>query len=685
MKTRITILSFLIFLPIFLSAQIDRSKRPEAGPAPVIQLGKAESFVLANGLKVFVVENHKLPRISYSLVLDYEPFMEGEYAGFSTIAGQMMKTATTSRNKVQIDEAIDFIGATLSTSESGIYASCLKKHNETLLEIMSDVILNANFKQEELDRLKNQTISGLASSKNDADAIMDIVSKKVVYGDAHPYGESMTEASVGNISLEACQAFYREFYKPNIAYMAIVGDISLAEAKTLMEKYFSSWKSGDVPVMNYQSPKVPSVRKVSLVDRPTAVQSAINVSYAIDLKPGSKDAIAASVMNTILGGAFFRLNENLRETHAYTYGAYSTLSPDKNIGRFTASTNVRNSVTDSAVVEILGEMNRLVNEDVPAEELTRIKNFLMGNFALSLESPQTIARFALNQARYNLPDDYYANYLRKLEAITSEDVRRVAQRYLLPENCHVVIVGKADAVAESLKKLAMDGVIQFYDAEGNKIEKAKEVKAAPVGMTAQDVLEAYFKAVGGKKRLKKIKDMTQSSSATLQGMNFDFVSYQKSPDRLLIETKMQDMVVSKQLFDGQKGIIQSMTGREEIPADKLEDYKLESVLNLELYYDVYGVKVELVGIETINGLDQYVIKTTNPGGKESTHYYDVASGLKTRVVSESGITDYLDYQPVGKLKFPFKVVNEMGSVTFEMIVKEVKLNQGLKDEFFVIK
>lgn len=308
----------------------------------------------------------------------------------------------------------------------------------------------------------------------------------------------------------------------------------------------------------------------------------------------------------------------------------------------------------------------------------------MGNFALSLESPQTIARFALNQARYGLPDDYYANYLRNVEAITSADVQRAAQRYLLPENCHIVVVGKAADIAGGLQKLAMDGQIHFIDEQGNKVEKAAELKAVPAGMTAQKVLKNYFAAIGGEKQLKKMKDMTQIASTTVQGMNLELITYQKAPNKMLIETKMQGMTVSKQLFDGQKGIVQSMMGREELQGEMLEEFKLQSVLNLELYYNQYGVKTELLGIETIKGAEHYKMKTTSPSGKESIHYFDVATGLKTRSIGENGVTDMSDYRNVGKIKFPFKISSEMGPMTLDIEVKEVKVNQGLKDDVFAI-
>jgi len=148
---------------------------------------------------------------------------------------------------------------------------------------------------------------------------------------------------------------------------------------------------------------------------------------------------------------------------------------------------------------------------------------------------------------------------------------------------------------------------------------------------------------------------------------------------------MQGNTLSKQLFDGQKGVVQSMMGREELQGEMLEEFKLQSVLNLELYYDQYGVKTELLGIETIKGVENYKLKTTSPLGKESIHFFDVVTGLKTRSIGENGVTEMSDYRSVGKLKFPFKISSEMGPMTLEIEVNEVKVNQGLKDDVFVIK
>ncbi|MGB0167344.1 MAG: M16 family metallopeptidase, partial [Luteibaculum sp.] len=357
------ITSLLILLSFTLAsfAQVDRSKAPEPGPAPKIQIGKSEKFTLENGLKVIVVENNKRPVVSYSLTLDYVPFMEGEVAGNAAIAGSLLRAGTANMSKAEIDKNIDFIGATLVTSSNGIYGQSLSKHSDKLLSIFSDVLLNPSFPAEELEKEKKKTISGLAAAKEDPNAIMSNVSRALTYGKNHPYGELETEKTVGNISVETCKDFYNTYFRPNIAYLVIVGDITRAEAEAKAKKYFGSWKKQEVPMAKLPEVKGPQGKQVCFVPKTGAVQSVINVTYPINLKPGAPDAIPATVMNSILGGGVFsgRLMQNLREDKGYTYGARSSLDTDPYVASFTAYASVRNEVTDSSVTEFLYELDRI--------------------------------------------------------------------------------------------------------------------------------------------------------------------------------------------------------------------------------------------------------------------------------------------------------------------------------------
>ena len=663
-------------------AQLDRSQRPEPGPAPRVEIGEAKSFTLDNGLRVFVVENSKVPRVTFSMVFDYDPVYEGHLAGLMDITGQMLRTATETRTKEMIDDEIDFIGASMNAGSKSLYATGLSRHSSKISELIADVLINARFEQEHFDRIVNQYKSNLQAEKNDPSSIASRINKVLVYGADHPYGVNTTEESLDNITLSMCREFYDTFFRPEVTYMAIVGDVQFDEIKSLVEKHFKGWEQGMVPAMNYETPQPPKGTRVALFDRPNAVQSTIRVSFPVDLKPGSEDAISARVLNAILGGSTSRLFDNLRETHGFTYGAYSSLSSDKLIGSFTAFTDVRNIATDSAVQEILYEINRLRFEPVPAEELQLYKNELNGNFALSLENPQTVANFALNIARYNLPDDYYATYLQRLAAINEKDILDAANKYLFPDNANILVVGKAADVSENLKKFAFDGRIRYYDEDGNEYDSTKKLKPAPQGMTATDVTNRYIEVIGGVKKLSAMKDLTISATTEMQGMPISFETYNKAPNKLRVEIGSGGTIFSTQIFDGEKGVATSPMGKEELTGEMLEEMKIQSVLNVELHYDEYGVGQDLLGIETVGGKDAYKIELTYPSGNSSTHYYDVETGLKLKSLGMAGSTEFADYREVDGVKFPFSIKQAAGPQMIEMKVIAVKINSKLKDELF---
>ncbi len=682
--------------PVLLNAQtksaktkttapaLDRSIRPQAAPAPEINIGKYESFELENGLKVFVVENHKIPRVSYSLVLDYNPVPESELAGMADFTGQLLRTGTTNLSKDQLDEEVDFIGASLSTSATGIYAASLKKHNEKLLSLMADVLLNPAFSSEELDKLKVQAVSALKAAQNDPSAISDRVSKQLIYGAGHPYGESMTEKTLGNITTEHCRGFYQAFFKPNIAYLAIVGDITVNEARELTSKYFGSWQKGEVFKYEAPQPQVPALTTVAIVDRPDAVQSALRIGYPVDLKTGSEDAIKARVMNTILGGGTFRLFNNLREDKAYTYGAYSQLSTDKIIGRFMVNTEIRNSVTDSAINEVFYEMRRLREEPVAADELSLVKNYLNGNFALSLENPQTVANFAISTARFGLAPDYYANYMKNLAAVSAEDIQAMAVKYIKPDNSYILAVGKASEIAPRLEKFTGGKSIRYFDFEGKEYDPNLKVKPAPEGVTAETVNKNYINAIGGEKALRKMKDVTMMASTTMQGMTLGFDFYRKAPNKYMMKIGSGDMVFQKIIFDGTTAKMVSPMGGENktLEGKELEDMKVEATMNAELFYNELGVTLKLEGIEEIDGADAYKLIVTNPSGKETTQYYSVETGLKIREISESGMVNLSDYREVNGVKFPYAISQQMGPQTIDLKILSIKVNSKLKDDIF---
>ncbi len=679
--------------------EVDKSWRktaPAPAPARDIQLGTYTAFDLENGLKVIVVENHKLPRVSYQLSLNNDALIEGDKAGYTSFAGDLISKGTTTRTKAQIDETIDYIGASLSTSATGIFASSLKKHTDKLLDVMTDVLYNPTFPKEEFEKIRKRTASNLASAKTNPEAIAGNIRSVVNFGKNHPYGEVQTDETIKNITIEDCKNYYNTFFKPNNAYLVIVGDITPAEAKMQAEKFFKPWEKGNVPVVKYSNPVYQEGSHVRFGNKEGAVQSVINISYPIDMKPGGDDVIKANLMNSILGGGIFsgRLMQNLREKKAYTYGARSNIATDKLIGNFNAFASVRNEVTDSAVTEFIYELDRIVKEPVTAADLSLAKNSMTGNFGRSLESPQTIANFALNTYRYNLPKDYYNNYLKNLEAVSINDVQEMAKKYIRPENCNIVVVGNKDNVADKLKKFDSDGVIDFYDAFGKKLEDKKVEMSSDV--TAVGVINDYLEAIGGTSKLNSIKSMHMSMKTNLMGQDATFETYQMAPDKFAMKINMMGMTVQEQKYDGTKALQAQMGNKKVITEGKeLESMKKQAVMFEQLSYTNKEYKLELKGIENVEGVNCYKIVVTDKDGDSTTEFYDVKSNFLLRTVkSQEGgpgqqvsiITDFKEYKDVSGIMIPFKsVITGAMPVPLELEATLIEWNKEIGSEIFKVE
>ena len=675
---------FIIFLTLPVNAQLDRSIRPNPGPAPKIQLGDYKLFTLDNGLKVIVVENHKIPKITYQLSLDIDPVLEESQAGYVSITGDLLRAGTKTKTKAEIDEAIDFIGASLNTFSTGISGSVLTKHSGNLLDIMSDVLYNPSFPAEEMEKLKKQNISAIQASKNEARAIAGNINSAVLFGNKHPYGEINSEKTFESVTLDKCKEYYKTYFRPNVAYLIIVGDITLKEAELQAKKYFGKWEKGVVPTHKYVFPVMNKSPRVVIGNRDGAVQSVIMVSYPVDFKAGNPDAIKASVMNSILGGGSLSsyINANLREKHSYTYGAYSSLSTDKLVGTFNASGEVKGAATDSAMTQLLAEINRMIIEPVTKEMLDQVKSSMNGSFARSLENPSTIAQFALNIEKYKLPKDYYTTYLEKLSKVTVADIQQMAQKYLKPKNANIIAVGNADILQKTMARFSKDGKVEQFDFYGNPV-KAMET---PANLTGMDVISNYVKAIGGKDKLLTIKDVTSKMGMEMQGMKIEIINKQKAPNKMKVETLMGGNVLSTQVCNGEKAMVKSPNGNQELTGAQLEEMLVQSTMNAELYLEKNGIKAELKGSEDINGQPAWKVQMTLPSGKKTVDFYDQKSGLKVKSVAEQGqmsVTSlYSDYRPVEGVLFPFKLKQSAGPQSFDIVVSSVEVNKGIDDAVF---
>ncbi|TKD65357.1 pitrilysin family protein [Flavobacterium sp. ASW18X] len=689
MKKIITTL-VLVLVALTTNAQIDRSKQPESGPAPKINLSKPNTFKLNNGLTVMVVENNKLPRVRIQLEIDNPPIAEGNKAGVSSLMSSMLGNGSKNIAKDAFNEEVDYLGARISFGSQSAFASSLSKYFPRILELMADAAINPNFTAEEFEKEKSKLITGLKSGEKDASTIASNVQSALAYGKNHPYGEITTEETVNNVTLADVEEFYRSYFVPANAYLIVIGDITFNDAKKLVTEAFTPWTKAVPPSLSYSEPKDVQYTQINFVDLPNAVQSQVVVENLVDLKMKDKDYLAALIANQVLGGGGEgRLFLNLREDKGYTYGSYSSLRDNKHSKtRFTATAQVRNQVTDSSVVEILKEIERIRKEPITKEELENTKAKYAGRFVMALENPETVANYALNIEKEGLPKDFYENYLERLNAVSIADVQAAANKYFSMDNARVVVVGKGSEVLENLEKVTFNGKavpVRYFDKNANKTEKPNYDVATPEGVDANTVIEKYLASVGGKEALENVESYALSAEAEMQGMKLELEMKKTSKEQFMQDVKVMGNSMSKQVLDGNKGYMTMQGQRKDLNEDEINKIKEESAPFPELNYLAAG-GLTLEGVEMVNGKKAYKIKVTD----NKTVYYDLETGLKVQEVNvqemqgqqmtQTLILD--DYREISGIKFPFKMTQTMGPQSFDFIVKEIKVNEGVSPADF---
>ncbi|CDF80946.1 peptidase, M16 family [Formosa agariphila KMM 3901] len=688
MKTKISVLLALFLMSVGVHAQIDRSKQPEPGPAPKISLETPQEFQLKNGIKVLVVENHKLPKVTYSLTLDNKPITEGDKAGVSSLLSDMLGNGTTSIPKDEFNDEIDFLGARLGFGSQSAYASSLTKYTGRILELMADAAINPLFTEEEFQKSKDQLIEGLKSQEKSVDAIASRVGSALSFGKHTAYGEFVTEETVNNITLQDVKDFYNTYFIPNNAYLIVVGDIDFKTAKKAITKDFGKWKKG-AEIKTTLPEVTPNVAttQIDFVDMSNAVQSNIVVTNNVDLKMNHPDYFSAQIANYILGGGGEGyLFKNLREEHAYTYGAYSSLRDSRyNGGRFTASSQVRNAVTDSAAVQILNEINRIKTEPVDPKDLESAKAKYIGSFVMALEKPETVAEYALNIKLNNLPSDFYETYLEKINALTPADIQKAANKYFQSKNSRIIITGKGSDVLTNLEKTGIP--VKYYDTYAKPIDKPVYEVAIPEGVTAESVLQNYITAIGGKEMLDKVNTLVIKYEAEANGSKI--ISEEKRAiGKLAQNLFVNDNLAVAMIVTPEDVFVKQGGAKNPIPAEMAKDMRVSSGLFMEQTILALGT-AKLAGIEDVKGQKAYKIEV--PGTTVSYNlFYDVETSLKvkeTQVINMGGQSQVQDsflkdYKAFEGILFPsIKESSQMGQ-PIHANLQEVLINSGVTDADF---
>jgi predicted Zn-dependent peptidase len=669
----------MVFLAAGANAQIDRSQ-PKPGPSPKVNIGKPQTFELKNGLKVMVVENHKLPRVSITLSLDNPLFTEGNKKGVDALTGSLMGNGTSKILKEKFQEEVDFMGSSINFYSSGASANTLSRYFGRTLELMAQGVTDPMFTQDDFDKAIARSIDGLKAGEKSVTENAQRVENVLVFGANHPYGEFTTEDKLKGLTLNDVKSHYKNYFVPNNAYLIIIGDVKFKEVKKLVEADFASWKKGTLPVSQFQDPKNIAKTQIDFVDMPNAVQSEVAILSSVNLKMTDSDYFAALVANQIFGGDFNSyLNMNLREANGWTYGARSSIRGNKHIGKFKAGASVRNEVTDSAVVESIKELKKIRSEKVDADMLATVKAGLIGNFVMDAEKPEFIARQALMTQTQNLPSNFFENYIQSINAVTADQVLKAAQKYFSLDNSRILVVGKASEVLPGLEKLGYS--VNYYDRFGAKTSKPEQ-KKVDANVSVQSVLDNYIAAIGGDKT-KSIKSLVATYSGTVQGMALNLKSISTTEGKSATVVSGMGMELQKSVFNGKTGYNAQQGQKADLTSEEIADFKYSAQPFPEL---TLGKKegVTLAGIENFEGKEAYIIAD----GKKK-QFYDVKTGLLLGTTIELEAEGqkfvqtivYNNYKDYDGIKLPSQFTMNVG-VDMVFDLQDVKFNQTVADSEF---
>ncbi len=683
-----TLILFFVFITY---GQIDRSVMPISGPVPSIEIGNPIEFELKNGLKVLMVENHKLPRVSANLLIDNPPLSGSNKNGIYSMTSSMLGKGTKNMKKDVFIEEIDFLGATLNVNAGGAYASSLSRFFPQVLEMMADGVLNPIFSQDEFEKEKNKTLENIKSGSKSVARIARRVEGVLAFGENHPSGKYITNESIENITLEDVKLFYKENLIPNNAYLIFIGDFDPSILKKQVKKLFSGWKKGKLKNTDFVTTPSYDELTINFVDVPNAIQSEVVFQNTVSLTMKDPDYFPVIVANKILGGGpENRLERQIREAKGFTYVARSQIGSSKYTkSRFRAYTSTRFQVTDSAVVELLNEIKKIREKTVGEKELIDVKAKYVGNFVLASERPSTIANYALNIKTQNLDKNFYKSYLANIDKVTIEDIQRVSNKYFNLNNGQIVVTGKGSELINKLKNVNFNDKflpINYYDNYGKPIEEPVLEKNID-GITANFVINKYLKAIGGLEKLKSVNTISIKYEGDAMGASI-ISEEKKRNDMTSNSTLMNGNLMMKMVISNESAFVKQGANKMDLPKNFHDDLKNSLAVFPEISL-LNNPNIKFIGKEIIDETEVYAIELV--GEVISFKFlYDVYSGLKIREISttnmgsqtqvqESKFGDYLDFNGI---LFPTQKSQSLGPQSIEMKLVDVVLNPTFSEEDF---
>jgi predicted Zn-dependent peptidase len=660
--------------------------RPGPLEESVFKFSKYESFVMPNGLHVYVVEDHSLPRVTFSMAVRageaYDPVGK---EGTATITVDLLMKGAGDKSAQQIANALDGVGATLSTSTTGeittISGAVLKKRVDVLFDVLGNMLTHPTFDEGEFKKLRDQYVASIASEQSRSMNLAQSLSRKVIYGMDHPMSRVKTKATIEANTSADCKAYFSSWIHPNIASIAVVGDVTVPEVKKLLDKHLKDWRKAETPAVNM--PDIHTEKQgVYFVPRNGSVQTALLVCAAAP-SVTHDDWMAMELAGGYIGSGFGSLLfTSLRETYSYTYSPLGFTTRGNRYNRTAVGAEVRSSVTDSALNVILRDVSSLSQSGPDPEAYDRRVAYEAGQYRLSYAKASNVASYLQSAWLFNQPESWVEGWVDRIEAVGPGQVADAARRYLNLFNLRIVAVG--DPSVKS--KLEAFGPVYEYDAEMKPIQSAPYGDA---GMTADEVIDGYVKAIGGASAVSALKTVMMNGPANMkfqgQTMTGNIKRAFMLPNK---EMSILDLGMMKQAqwVDGTKAWI-SLNDGAVTEADASETARLisEATPLPVLNWKPAGYKLQVLGKRA--GL--IVIEATSPAGKVERNFFDAGSLLLVKAEKEEQtdqgpltlIEKYGNYQSIAGVMFPtsFALESPVYSITYTYTVT---VNSGVAEKDF---
>jgi zinc protease len=718
------------------------SERPP-GPlaAREIKFPPYELQTLPNGLQVVAVLHHEQPVVNMRLLIRAGAASDPKNKlGIAHMAASLLDQGTKAKSASELNDEIDFLGGAMGagagTDLTFVNIVVMKDSFEKGMRMLSDMARDPGFAQAEIERQRQQTLSGLRVSLEDPEYVANSVFDRLVYG-FHPYGlpETGTPETVGSITRDDLVAYHQKFFAPNNAILAIVGDVTAEEAFNTAKKVFADWEKRDLSAQKYIDPPDPT-RRVIVINKPDAVQTEVRVGH-LGIPRKHRDYMAVNLAIRILGGeGSNRLHQVLRTQRGLTYGAQANMDTLKETGDFQAETNTRSEATGEVLRLIVDEFWRLQRERVSEYELADAKAYLTGSFPLTIETPESIAMQVVNVLFYGLPLEELQTFRERVNAVTVDDIQRVAREYLRPDRLSVVLVGNAsafgsqlkgvgfgtyetvelgdlDLTAANFKRGAARAAVGGPDAAGadqrvgpgghrgpplRYVDDNQQSTIAPQeGEKAKTLLDQAIAAKGGLEKLRGIKTIVAAQTMKnpdAEGRVTETTSYIQYPDRFRIETKVPDGMVV-QAYDGTEAWTREPRSTrprilpEQLARNARDSLRRDTLLLLLAAKDGKLTPRILPDVKDASGRVDHALEVSGPDLNPVVLYIDPATSLvRKQVFAGEGPgrplieEQFSDYRPVDGIQLAFTASRKVGPQTVERRASSIKINPPIDPTLF---